>query len=386
MKIGFITPEYPSKRTGNSGGIGTSIKNLITALEKFGHVIHVFIFAQNKDDIFREGNITFHQIKNKKFKGLSWLLTRKKIQNYIDDLYEKGEIDIVEAPDWIGITSFIQPKKCPVVIRLNGSDTYFCKIENRKLKYINYLHERRALKKADGHISVSDYTAKKTNEFFDLDINFSIIPNSIDSESFEANNETSETKNILYLGTLIRKKGLLDLPIIFNKVIEKHPNAILTVVGGDSVDILTEKKSTWELMKPLFSEEAFIRVNYEGKVAYNEVQNYINKADVCVFPSYAEAFPVSWLEAMAMGKAIVASNIGWSNEVIENGKSGYLAHPNNHSKFAEYIIKLIENPQLKFEFGTSAKNRIINNFDNKIIANKSTVFYQKIINQKKMEY
>jgi glycosyltransferase involved in cell wall biosynthesis len=317
---------------------------------------------------------------------LSWLLTRKKIQNYIDDLYEKGEIDIVEAPDWIGITSFIQPKKCPVVIRLNGSDTYFCKIENRKLKYINYLHERRALKKADGHISVSDYTAKKTNEFFDLDIKFSIIPNSIDSESFEANNETSETKNILYLGTLIRKKGLLDLPIIFNKVIEKHPNAILTLVGGDSVDILTEKKSTWELMKPLFSEEAFIRVNYEGKVAYNEVQNYINKADVCVFPSYAEAFPVSWLEAMAMGKAIVASNIGWSNEVIENGKSGYLAHPNNHSKFAEYIIKLIENPQLKFELGTSAKNRIINNFDNKIIANKSTVFYQKIINLKKMEY
>ena len=348
MKIGFLTSEYPHHQTGSAGGIGTSIKNLAEALVESGHDVHILVYNQSLDHTFYADAIKVHQIKNIKLKGLSWYLTRKKIESYINRLYREKRIDILEAPDWTGITSFIQPKKCPVVIRLHGSDTYFCNLEKRHLKKINYWHERRALKKADAHISVSQFTADKTNEFFYLSIDFEIIPNGINTHYFRPlEKKDNASKQILYLGTLIRKKGLLDLAHIFNRVIKAEPKAELILVGGDAQDVSTGKSSTWEVMKDIFSKQASKSVTYLGKVPYEKVQGTIQKADICVFPSYAEALPVSWLEAMAMQKAIVASNIGWGKEVIIHEDSGLLAHPSNYQQFAGYILKLLSDPQYK---------------------------------------
>ena len=80
---------------------------------------------------------------------MSWWLTRKKLERLINTLYDRKEIDLVEAPDWTGITSFIKPQKCPIVIRLNGSDTYFCHLDHRPVKWINKFHEKKALENAD---------------------------------------------------------------------------------------------------------------------------------------------------------------------------------------------------------------------------------------------
>ena len=382
MKIAFLTPEYPHEKTGNAGGIGTSIKNLGRALVQSGHKVHILIYGQKQDQVFKTDSIMIHQIRNLKLKGLSWYLTRKKIESYINDLYSKQKIDIVEAPDWTGITSFIRPKDCPVVIRLNGSDTYFCKLENRTLKKKNYWHERKALKNADGHISVSQYTADKTNEFFDLSIKFQIIPNGIDTAYFKPDKKATTTpKQILYLGTLIRKKGLLDLAHIFNHVIKTEPEAQLVLVGSDASDITTGETSTWEIMKAIFSEQAFKNVKYLGKVPYEKVQQIIQDADICVFPSYAEALPVSWLEAMAMEKAVVASSIGWGKEVIIHGESGLLAHPSDHQQFAKHILYLFYYPKYKRQLEKKARERAVNIFSNHVIAQQSLSFYKRIINR-----
>ncbi|MBZ9628920.1 glycosyltransferase family 4 protein [Psychroflexus sp. CAK1W] len=384
MKIAFLTPEYPHQNTGSSGGIGTSIKNLADALSQLGHKVHIMAYAQAEDKVFEHENISIHQIKNQKFKGLSWWLTRKKIEKYINELHANNQIDIVEAPDWTGISSFIQPQKCPIVIKLHGSDTYFCKLENRPLKIRNYRHERRALAKADGHLSVSQFTADKTNAFFKLDFDFSIIPNGIDTEYFKPKEiKQTSAKKILYLGTLIRKKGVLDLPHIFNRVIDEEPEAELILIGSDAHDIQTGEPSTWKLMQGLFSEAALRQTTYKGKVPYHEVQDYIHEADVCVFPSYAEALPVSWLEAMAMQKAVVASNIGWGSEVIEDGISGVLAYPSNHKKFAQSIIRILNDKQMKTNLEINARKRILDRFDSKLIAKKSIDYYKYIIDENK---
>ena len=94
------------------------------------------------------------------------------------------EIDLVEVPDWTGISSFISPEECPIVVKLNGSDTYFCHLDNRPVKWMNKFHEKRALKKADGLLSVSQFTADLTNSVFGLNKKFTIIPNGIDSDAF----------------------------------------------------------------------------------------------------------------------------------------------------------------------------------------------------------
>ena len=113
------------------------------------------------------------------------------------------------------------------------------------------------------------------------------------------------------------------------------------------------------------------------------VRKQIEKATVCVFPTYAEALPVSWLEAMAMEKAIVASNIGWGNEIVENGVSGFLAHPSNHQEYADRILQLLADSPLRGNMERNAKVRISTHFDINLIANQNLNFYQKIIQNEK---
>ncbi|MBF2708247.1 glycosyltransferase family 4 protein [Flavobacterium soyangense] len=407
MKIAFLTPEYPHPITGSSGGIGTSIKNLAIGLLQQGHSVRVLVYGQKEEGVFDDTGITIQQIKNVKLKGLSWWLTRKKLECIVNQLYANQEIDLVEAPDWTGITSFIQPRKCPIVIRLNGSDTYFCHLDHRPVKWMNKFHERRALKKADGLLSVSQFTADLTNKVFGLHKKFTIIPNSIDVDFFNVNGKNNDQQNlsissspviarneailwrgvvgediILYFGSLIRKKGLLELPFIFNAVIEKNREAKLVLVGKDVPDIVSGLHSTWQMMQELFTPEAMQNVSYLGSVPYPEIKKQIDLATVCVFPSFAEALPVSWIEAMAIQKAVVASDIGWAKEIITDGVEGFLVHPKEHHQYANRILELLENSELQQKFGIAARKKIVNTFSIEIVAKQSLLFYEGIIKSK----
>jgi glycosyltransferase involved in cell wall biosynthesis len=380
MKIAFLTPEYPHERIGHSGGIGTSIKHLAEALILQGHDVVLLIYGQKEDASFLDNGLQYYTIKNIKFKGFSWFLTKKKIERLIDNLHSKKKIDIVEAPDWTGISSFIKPK-CPIVIRENGSDTYFCHLDKRKVKWKNRFFEKKALKDADGIMSVSAYTGNLTNMLFGLNRLFSVIPNGVNLEAFTsiANSTKNDNPILLYFGTLIRKKGLLELPLTFNKVIETIPNAKLILVGKDASDIATGNNSTWELMKPLFTENAIKNVSYLGSVPYSTMKRHIEVAHVCVFPTFAEALPVSWLEAMAMQKAIVASNVGWAPEVIDDGLNGFLVAPKEHYRYSNRICDLLKDTDLRQKFGSAARAKVESHFDRKIIATKSVTFYKSIL-------
>lgn len=388
MTIAFLTPEYPHSKTGSSGGIGTSVKNLAVGLLKQGCSVRILVYGQKEENIFEDNGIVVQQIRNIKFKGLSWWLTRKKIEKIINQLYVNKSIDLVEAPDWTGITSFIQPRKCPIIIKLHGSDAYFCHLDNRSVKWINKFHERRALQKADGLLSVSQFTADLTNEVFELQEEFTIIPNSIDTSLFLDDSSYSLQRRgtgggvILYFGSLIRKKGLLELPLIFNEVIEKNPETQLVLIGKDVPDVISGNSSTWAMMQALFTIEALQQVSYLGSVTYQEIKTHIKTAGVCVFPTFAEALPVSWIEAMALQKPIVASNIGWATEVIEDGVEGFLVHPKNHKQYAERILELLESSKLQLAFGIAARKKVILQFSNETVARQSLLFYKKYIPSK----
>jgi glycosyltransferase involved in cell wall biosynthesis len=283
------------------------------------------------------------------------------------------------------------------VIRLNGSDTYFCHLDNRPVKWINKFHEKRALQKADALLSVSQFTAELTNKIFGLNREFVIIPNAIDTVLFtnKESNYASITESklglepnlrentILYFGSLIRKKGVLELPFIFNQLIKIVPDAKLILVGKDVPDIISGNTSTWLMMQSLFTTAALKNVTYSGSVSYIEIQNKIKLATVCVFPSFAEALPVSWLEAMAMQKAIVTSNIGWAKEIIEDGKEGFLADPKKHFDFAMKISALLNNTILTIDFGKAAREKAVAKFDICVISYKNIEFYKSVFKVEK---
>lgn len=110
-------------------------------------------------------------------------------------------------------------------------------------------------------------------------------------------------------------------------------------------------------MQQLFDIDALKNVSYLGSIPYNEIKSYIAKASVCVFPTFAEALPVSWIEAMTMKKAIVASNIGWANELIEDSLNGFLVHPQRHEEYALKIQELLQKETLRAKFGEEARKK-----------------------------
>ena len=80
MKIAFLTPAFPHKQTGTSGGIGTSILNLSKGLINLGHEVSVIVFNQNNDEIIHEKNFTIYKVKNIIIKGFSFYCTQLKLQ------------------------------------------------------------------------------------------------------------------------------------------------------------------------------------------------------------------------------------------------------------------------------------------------------------------
>ena len=383
MHLAFLTSEYPHPRTGPAAGIGSSIKNMVTELVKREVQISVFIYSQKENAVFTEGSIKFHLIKHRKFHFAGWYLHRKFLQNYLNKYVAVDKIDAVEAPDWTGITAFMK-LRCPLVIRMNGTDAYFCKLENRPQKKKNFWFEKIALEGADHLLSVSRFTAEETRMIFNLGKEIEVIPNSVDVERFHPRHDQVQRRNILYFGSLIRKKGVLELPEIFNRIVEEMPEAQLRLAGRDVLDINTGK-STKKMMEDQFTPLAAEKAEWLGVLPYEEILEEIAKAQVVVLPSFAEALPMTWIEAMAMEKALVTSNIGWAKEVMVNGKTGFTVDPKDHETYSEKVLSLLNDPALAQKMGKAARERVLEKFSTEVVVEQNVRFYEKVVSGQRTE-
>ena len=160
MNIAFITPEYPiASFQGNIGGIGTFTKNLAEQLVNNNCKVTVFIYSQSKDEIRVKNGVEIHLVQKKMIKGITWYSNRKYFNKYVNKVILKNNIQIIEAPEWTGFTAFMK-FHCPLVIRLHGSDTYFCDLEKRKVKFKNKFFEKKALLGATKIIGVSNFVSQ----------------------------------------------------------------------------------------------------------------------------------------------------------------------------------------------------------------------------------
>jgi len=384
LHVAYIVSHYPHKAFGHDGGIGTSVYTLVEKLRKSNVKVSVFVYGQEKTFIIEEENVTIYSLDDRKGKYFNFYLNRKRIEKFIKNTIREKNIDIIEAPDWTGITAFMH-FKIPLIIRFHGSDAYFCHLDERKQKLKNFWFEKLAINGAKAFIAPTQFAGELSKRLFNIKRKeIKTIHYGLDLQNFE--NETPENFEkdlILYAGTLIRKKGVLELPTIFKNVRADFPNAKLILIGGDAPDLKTNSKSTWELMKDLFTEDDLQNVTYLGRIPYNEIQNYIKKANVCVFPTFAETLGMVTIESMAMKKAVVNSNIGWSQELIVDQESGFLVHPSNHELYAERIKQVLSDTEFAQKIGKSARIRVEQKFDIDKLVLENIAFYKNILNIKK---
>ena len=380
LTIGFITSEYPHPKVNHAAGIATSIKNLVVSLVQKKVRVIVFVYNQEVNELVNDNGVEIHLIKTKPYYFFGWFLSRKYIQNYVNSIVEKEKIDILEAPDWTGITAFMR-FRIPLVIRFHGSDAYFCMLDGRKQKFKNRWFESLALKRAKAYIAPTTYAGEETAKIFNLDRKkIKTIHYGLEIENFHNDSPKKFNENtILYIGTIIRKKGVFELAHIFNKIIETLPETTLVLIGNDSPDLKTGSNSTYELVEKLFSKRALSQVKYLGRIAYNDTIEHIKNAHVCTFPSFAETLGMVTIESMALQKPVVNTSIGWAKELIDDEKNGYLVHPSDIDQYAKKVITLLNDKNLCLQIGKEARLKIESTFNINMIADSNIAYYKSII-------
>ena len=380
MHIAFITPEYPcTKFKGNYGGIGTFVHNLASQLVANNHSVTIFVYSQESTLSFVENGISIHFVSIKKAKGFTWFVNRKHFNTYVNKIIKEQNIEVLEAPEWTGFTAFMN-FNCPLILRLHGSDTYFCELENRKVKWKNQFFERKALHNCEKIVGVSKFVSDKTQELFHIKNVIQVIYNTIDVTSFVPNHKHIIPKTLLYFGTIIRKKGVLEIAEVFNKLVKVDPEIKLTCIGRDSIDVSTSN-STLSMFKGLLTDAAQKNLNYLEALPYGQIKKQIQKAEIVLLPSFAEAFPMTWLEAMALEKKVVTSDIGWANELMIDMETGCTTNPINHDDFCNKVLFLLKNEEQAIAMSKNARIRIESVFNHRAILEQNVQLYKTTINE-----
>lgn len=357
MRVCYLTPEYPP---GRSGGIGTSVLQRARGLVAAGHQVRVVGPGPDRHEDDHGVEVRFAPVAHPP--KLGWLVARRALRARLRQAVTEDGFEVVVAPDWTGLSAGIDPG-CPVVVECNGSATYFADELGERVRPSVRLAERRAVRGADLVTSVSAHVAARTAALFGLDHEVPVVPNAIDPSAFpEAEAGTRDPDLVLHVGTIVRKKGALDLAGAFTRLAAARPASRLRVVGPDAPDRRTGAASTRALAADLLSPAAAGRTTWAGPVAWDEVGRTLAGAAVLLVPSHAEAQPFAWLEAMATGLPVVGYDHPWAREVVEHGRSGLLVPPGDVAGLAEAVRSLLDDDATRASMGHAAATRVRRHF------------------------
>lgn len=116
-----------------------------------------------------------------------------------------------------------------------------------------------------------------------------------------------------------------------------------------------------------------------GYVEFNQLMRELVESDIAVFPSLYEAQSMAMLEAMALGKPVVAFDLPFARDVITDGLTGLLAEPLDSQDLAENISKLLRNERLRKTLGSNARSYVIGKHDWNKIAEKHIEIYSNLL-------
>lgn len=236
------------------------------------------------------------------------------------------------------------------------------------------------LKKCDAFVAT---TKQIKRELLDRGIEekrITLIPNGVDTERFTPS--TRDEKRVLreklgvregsaclFVGRLIRRKGVDVLLRAWKEVIRDIPDATLIVAGGGE-----EIESLKGLAESLGISTG---VSFLGHVEPAELVEYYKTADLFVFPSRGEGMPNVILEAMSSGLPVVATAIGGIVDVITNGENGFLVPPDDHEALAVSITEALTRDIEML--GMAGRRTALRSFSLGAVTDLHAVLYERLI-------
>jgi glycosyltransferase involved in cell wall biosynthesis len=380
MRIVMLSTSFPPE----VGGIQSHVANLAIALSKQGHRLKVVTVRRTTTERVRD---TFAGLEVIRVPQLS--LPRTMTAQYLAlstgflvTLCARGQVDIVHYhtywPD--AFTAFVVNKLVPTVYTAHESRFL---IMAQEAKYQRRL--RLALRPFQQVIAPSTELLDVARRLGVNSEKSVFIPNAVDSNKFSPRVERGAVREqygipidhilILCPRRLVPKNGV-DYLIESLSLLRRTNNSFHLIVVGEG----PERKRLSERVRDLGLQGFVI---FTGSKDNDELPTFYADADIVAIPSLKEATSIAGLEAMASGRAVVATDVGGLPEIIEDGATGLLVPPRNPEALSAAIRRLIESPSLRRQLGQAARARVEKEFTWDYVARETTRVYERALTHRR---
>jgi glycosyltransferase involved in cell wall biosynthesis len=360
VRITIITPVFPYPKRGVYTGIERHVEGLCKGFKKLGHKVTIITTFWNGGSSYH----TLNGIEIYRFKDLRAILGK------FGRLSGVFELDFLT----FSLNVTLNKKLLDADLLLINLPFPFLSLIDGNFISVGLLHHVQPIVKIKDALAVpfgniygkltkpdywaapSKFTAEQFIKLFKISKEkIRIIPEGVDQEKFNRNVDTSDIneklgneRKILFVGNLHPSKGIHFLIKSFALVKSRINDVKLVIVGDGPL-----KHYLINLTKRLKLEKDVI---FAGFVNDEDLPKYYASCDIFASASVLEGFGLIFLEAMALGKPIVAFNLASIPEVV--GNAGILIDQINHEKFANAIIELLQNKALYKEKSEIALNRV----------------------------
>ncbi len=371
MKIALVSPyDFASP-----GGVVSHISCLEQQFTRLGHDVKIIAPASkaiytNSDRFIRIGTPRPIPVSG----SIARITMSLWLDSRIKEVFEREKFDICHLHEPLMptlCTTILRLKKSPMVgtFHASGGKPWYKMFTPLGKFYLN-----RWFRKLDGRIAVSQVALDYANKYFPAD--YEIIPNGVDTQHFHGGvtpiDKFNDGKtNILFVGRLEKRKGFDYLLEAYRLIKPEVPDCRLIQVGP-GVRLLKKYEKR-------IRQHGIPDVNFTGYATYSDLPRYYKTADIVCFPATGrESQGIVLLEAMAVGKPVVATNIDGYASVLTDGVEGIAVPPQDPEKLAEGILRFIRNKQLRQQMGERGIQRA-KQYDWSIIASKVLDVYTKTL-------
>lgn len=382
------------------GGVAKYTMELAKGFIRAGHITHVITQGDNSFDWMEQG-ISFHRIKYEETIDLSELndfpITRKNVcysycvYKRMEQICYKYGIDIVESPLWDfegAVAAHLLKNKLPVVVRLQTpllkvAETQNWQINDDMRSLSDF--EKEMMKDAAGIIPISDNILYTIKELYDLEFYNSLVQKvylGVEENTKSSNRKGDGKIQVLFVGRLERRKGVHTIFEAIPDLMKKYSNVEFRFIGNTE-EYDNELNDTYKnyFSKKYKNKEWFNRIKFLGQVDNDAKEQEFADCDIFIAPSLYESFGIILIEAMSAKKPVIACRIGGMNEILEENYSGFFIEVENSKQLREKLEILIENEDVRKEFGENSYKLYKEKFSNEVMIENTLIAYREIMNK-----